>query len=103
MSTSLKRDERSSIRRWTLSHDATAEDDRPQAFRVRGPDIAFGSVEVMPVSEHEAAMEILKAACRHTVMHCSCQPSGQTCDRCHPAMRALALLHTTTGSEENDG
>lgn len=47
-------------------------------------------IPVMPVSEHEAAMEAFRAACRHTVMHCSCQPSGQTCDRCHPAMVALA-------------
>lgn len=39
-------------RRWTISHDTTAEDDRPQAFRLRGPEIAFGSVEVMPVTEH---------------------------------------------------
>jgi hypothetical protein len=73
-------------------------------------------VEVMPVAEHEATLtrrveklwveckdrateiadlelqlERFQAACRHVVANCYCQPSGQTCDVCQPAMLALAM------------
>lgn len=30
-----------------------------------------------------------REALEHVVRNCSCQPSGQTCDLCHPALLAL--------------
>lgn len=48
-----------------------------------------------------AENERLEKAARHVVANCYCQPSGQTCDLCHPAMQALAEL-APVNPQENE-